>query len=119
LHALIDEGVLRRNIGGNDVMAAQLRHLLAAQELTNVELLVLPFGSDGHGALAGPLFILSYPEPEEPDEAYVESVIGLENVGDTQDVADLSAVWDEIAAAAPSPARSVEMIQERLARLER
>lgn len=111
LHALIDVAALRRTIGSETAMAAQLDHLLVASELPNVTIQVIPRDFGAHGAMGGALTIFSYREPEEPDEAYVESVIGIENVGDAQDVAALSAVWDEIAAAAPSATRSAEIIR--------
>lgn len=57
LLALIDESVLRRLIGGPQVMADQLRHLLKMAEMPNVDLRVVPGDSDWHEGLEGP-FVL-------------------------------------------------------------
>lgn len=111
LCALIDEAALRHMIGGEQVMIAQLDHLLAVTELPNVTVQVIPFDFGAHGAMSGPLFLLSFPEDDEPDAAYTESVVGIETVGKPEDVAALSSVWDETAAAAPSPERSAEIIR--------
>jgi hypothetical protein len=111
LHALVDEACLRHEVGGSVVMAAQLDHLVSVSEWPNVTIQIIPFGFGARGTRASTLFLLSYSEPEEPDEAYVESLLGMENVSNASDVAELSAVWDEIAAAAPSARESVEIIQ--------
>jgi transcriptional regulator with XRE-family HTH domain len=111
LHALIDEAPLRRWVGGPDVMAEQLDHLLAAGKLTNVTIQVIPFEAGAYGAMSGPPTILTFPEDDEPDAAYVESLIGLAVVEDEANVAALSAVWDGAAAAALSPTASAKFIR--------
>jgi transcriptional regulator with XRE-family HTH domain len=112
LHALIHESVLTWLVGGAEIMVAQLNHLLASDELSNVTIQVVPKEFGAHGAMSGPLFILSFPEDDEPDAVYVESVLGIENVGKPSDVEALSTVWGEVAAAAPSPDRTAEIIQK-------
>jgi transcriptional regulator with XRE-family HTH domain len=116
LHALIHEGALFH--GESSVMISQLDHLLSMANLPNIKVQVVPANSPPHGAMSGPLFILSFPEHDEPDAMYVESVIGIESVGKSHDVVALSTVWDDIATAAPSPERSVEIIQAALSRVK-
>src|SRR2546430_955893 len=41
--AVIDEAALRREVGGSDVMRAQLRHLRQAAQLPNVTVQVIPY----------------------------------------------------------------------------
>ena len=45
-HVVIDESVLLRNIGGREVMYAQLLRLAEAADLPNVKLQILPLSSD-------------------------------------------------------------------------
>ena len=111
VHALIDEAALRHVIGSPEVMAGQLDHLLAMMALPNVMVQVIPFSFGAHGAMAGATILFSFPQDDEPDTAYVESMIGLQTVGRVGDVAALSAVWDEVAATAPSADRSAELIR--------
>lgn len=111
LHALIDEAALRRMIGGPEVMAAQLDHLLTAATWPNVVIRVLPFDVGSYGPLSGPMMLLHFPEEDDSDSAYVESIVGVEIVAESSDVAALIAVWDDIAAAALSPKRSMEIIK--------
>jgi transcriptional regulator with XRE-family HTH domain len=46
LSVVLDESVLLKNVGGREVMRAQLRHLAAMSRLPNLELLVLPLRQD-------------------------------------------------------------------------
>jgi transcriptional regulator with XRE-family HTH domain len=111
LHSLIDEGVLRRMIGGPDVMAAQLEHLLAMADEPNITVQVVPFTFGAYGAMSGPVTIFTFPEDGDPESAYLEYVSGGETLEDEADVAGLVAVWQETAAAAPSPAESQLIIR--------
>jgi hypothetical protein len=57
------------------------------------------------------MMLLHFPEEDDSDSAYVESIVGVEIVAESSDVAALIAVWDDIAAAALSPKRSMEIIK--------
>src|SRR5438046_9717730 len=46
LWAIVDEAVLRRPIGGVEVMRAQLEALIEATKLPNVRLQIMPFRSE-------------------------------------------------------------------------
>ena len=112
LHTLVHEAALRTVIGGRENMTAQLDHLLTMAKRPNVTIQVVPFGSGAHGAMTGPWFLLTFPEPDEPDSAYAESVTGMDTVEKPEDVAALSDIWQAIAKAAPSPTRSAEIINK-------
>jgi hypothetical protein len=92
-------------------MAEQLDHLLTASKLPNVTIQIIPFTAGAYGAMSGPLWILTFPEEDEPDAAYVESLTGVATVEDEANVAALSAVWDGAAAAALSPTASARFIR--------
>lgn len=72
--AVLDEGALRRCIGGPEVMKAQLRHLIDMCELPNVTLQILPFSAGAHRAMGGPFTILRYTEPDLRDVVYIEQL---------------------------------------------
>lgn len=65
LLALIGEGVLRQQIGGHEVMAAQLDHLLAMAELPNVEIRLIPIHTGWTPAHEGP-FVMVEPAEGRP-----------------------------------------------------
>jgi transcriptional regulator with XRE-family HTH domain len=72
LVAVLDEAVLRRQVGGPEAMQEQIRHLIEMAELPNVVIHVLPFAVGAHAGLDGPFVLLSFPEPEDPDLVYLE-----------------------------------------------
>jgi len=71
LWVLIDEGALRRPVGGRATMSAQLRHMLDACELKHVTIQVVSFRRGVHAA-EGAFTVLRLPDPELPDVAYLE-----------------------------------------------
>nr|WP_052479006.1 helix-turn-helix transcriptional regulator [Kibdelosporangium sp. MJ126-NF4]CEL21595.1 Putative DNA-binding protein [Kibdelosporangium sp. MJ126-NF4]CTQ92376.1 Putative DNA-binding protein [Kibdelosporangium sp. MJ126-NF4] len=111
IHALIDETALRRIIGSRGVMIDQLDHLIEMTRKPNVTIQVLPLDLCAPGPYSGTMILLSYPESDEPDSVYVESMAGGETIGDDAVVATLSKVWDDIAAAAPTPQKSTKIIK--------
>lgn len=111
LHALIDEAALRRIIGNREVMLAQHDHLLQMTKLPNVTIQVLPLDLCAFGPYSGTMILLSYPESDEPDSAYVESMAGGDTLDDEASVTALSNVWQAIAAMAPSPQKSAKIIK--------
>src|SRR6266704_1546867 len=62
LWAVIDETVLRRPVGGAEVMRGQLQRLIDTTKLPNVTLQVLPFGAGAHPAMVGAFSILRFAE---------------------------------------------------------
>jgi len=76
LVALIDESVVRRVIGGSEVMNEQLRHLIEVAQLPNVTLQILPFGAGEHPFLGGSAALLEFRETTHPDVVYLEGLAG-------------------------------------------
>jgi transcriptional regulator with XRE-family HTH domain len=64
---IIDEAVIRRSIGGIDVMRSQLQHLLAVSELPHVSLQIVPFEVGAYQGLQGPFVLLEFAEPVESE----------------------------------------------------
>jgi transcriptional regulator with XRE-family HTH domain len=112
LWLILDEGAIRRNIGGTAVMRPQLEHLVQASRWSNVTLQVLAFGSGAHAGLTGPFSILEFPERSDEDVAYTESVGGMIYMEKDREVRLCAEAFDRMRAAALSPAASVELIQQ-------
>ncbi|HZD15134.1 MAG TPA: DUF5753 domain-containing protein [Pseudonocardiaceae bacterium] len=70
--ALVNEGALRRHVGGRDVMRDQLHSLLDGDYPSTVELHVLPFESGEHPAQGQTFALISFPEPEDPEIVFVD-----------------------------------------------
>jgi hypothetical protein len=73
LFAALDEAVLRRPVGGTDVMRRQLDHLLVIAQMPMTELVVVPMGLDGHPGLGGTFDLLEFPNHGYPNLVFVES----------------------------------------------
>ncbi|MFF7353224.1 Scr1 family TA system antitoxin-like transcriptional regulator [Streptomyces filipinensis] len=68
--ALLDEAVLRRPIGGPEVMAAQGMHLAGLVEAERIRLHIVPLGHGGHPLLGGMVTLMWF--EDQPPVAYEE-----------------------------------------------
>ena len=57
---MLDESVIRRTVGGPEVMVEQLGHLLRVAREPHVQLQVLPFSAGVTQAMAGPFAVLDF-----------------------------------------------------------
>jgi uncharacterized protein DUF5753/helix-turn-helix protein len=96
LWAVVDEAVLRRPLGGQAVMRAQLRHLIEITEAPNVTLQVVPFDRGGHAAAGGPFSILRFAEPDLPDVVYLEQLTSALYLDKREDVDRYLAVMERL-----------------------
>ena len=117
LWLILDEGAIRRNIGGPKVMGPQLGHLIQASRWSNVTLQVLGFEAGAHAGLVGPFSILEFPERGDSEVAYTESVGGMIYLEKEREVRACAEAFDRMRAAALSPSASVELIQQVLEEL--
>jgi transcriptional regulator with XRE-family HTH domain len=118
LHALIDEAVIRRVVGGPATMAEQLHHLLKVGELPNVTIQVVPFPAGEYGVMSGSVTILNFHDVEEPDQVYLESPGSGQLVDDTDDVQTFVAVFEDTIALALSVEESAALIRAQADALE-
>jgi hypothetical protein len=115
LHVIMDESVVRRVIGGRDVMIEQLEHLLAMGARKNVTIQVVPFGVGAYGTMSGPVTILSFDEEAGLGLAYLEYAAGGETVENPQDVQAFVDTFEDIRRkAALSPKESALLIRAAL-----
>ncbi|MCC8248160.1 helix-turn-helix domain-containing protein [Saccharothrix luteola] len=108
--ALIDEGALHRLVGGPEVMADQLDHLVEMAGRPNVTIQVLSHAAGAYGAQVGAMFLLDFDQSDEPRAAYVEALTGMIPVDD-EEAEVLSAVWDDAARLALTAEDSVGLIR--------
>ena len=119
---VLDEAVVRRQVGGPSVMAEQLGHLTEVARLPNVTLQVLPFTSGEHAGMDGEFTILHYRESSDPDVVYIENTgndVYLENPEVTR---RYNKIFDHLRAAAQNPGESIRTlgtIQSQLEESER
>jgi transcriptional regulator with XRE-family HTH domain len=114
LQAIIDEGVLRRPIGGHDVARAQLRALLRAGRRRTVSLRVLPFSAGVHQAIAGTFQLLHFADEADRDVVYLESHSGNTYLEGDSNVSRYEQVFASVSRRALSEADSSTLIQNSI-----
>ena len=112
LWLILDEAVIRRPVGGPEVMAGQLKHLVEASHRPNVTLQVLPFSVGAHSALPGPFTILEFPERTDDDVVYLDSWGGPIYLEKERDVRMCAEAFDRLRAAALSANDSIALANQ-------
>jgi hypothetical protein len=118
LWAVVDEAVLRRPIGGPDVMRAQIEALIEITTLPNVRLQVVGFEVGGHAAAGGSFSILRFPDQDLPDVVYVEQLTSALYLDKRDDVDHYAAAMERLCVEAEPPARTVDILTNILKDLE-
>jgi transcriptional regulator with XRE-family HTH domain len=112
VHFVLDEAVLRRRVGGPDIMAEQLERLVELADRPNVTLQVLPFDSGYFFDGSGEPIILGFPWPDDPGLVYIEGRLSGECLESSHEVEDFVAAFNLVRHAALDPLASLEMMKE-------
>jgi hypothetical protein len=112
LWSVVDEAALRRPLGGQKVMRAQLSHLLEITELPNVTLQVMPFHRGGHAGAGGSFTVLRFGEPDLPDVVYIEQLTSALYLERRTHVDHYMEVMNHLSAEALTPAAAAQYIRE-------
>ncbi len=124
LKIVLNEAIVRRPVGGADVMVAQLRRLLDASELPNVALRVMPFSAGLHpGIMSGPFEILRFPlngdgRPSEPPTVYVDGFTGDLYLDRTREIQRYDEAFGGMWASALDERASQDLISQASEELE-
>jgi transcriptional regulator with XRE-family HTH domain len=111
LWSVMDEAVLRRQVGGSETMHAQLQRLIQASAMPNVTLLAMPESLGAHPGLDGPLAILQFETGTRP-VAYVEGQAGNLYMEKDDDLRRCQQTMNHLLAAAPGPEQSLALIRQ-------
>ncbi|MGH3768851.1 MAG: helix-turn-helix domain-containing protein [Pseudonocardiaceae bacterium] len=96
IHIILDEAVLHRPVGGEQVMRAQLKRLLDDAQRPNITVQVLPFSVGAHCATGGPFVVLAFPDSDDTDLVYVEGHLGDAYFEKERDVGVYERMFDEL-----------------------
>jgi hypothetical protein len=113
LWAVLDEAVLHRRVGGPEVMAEQLRTLVAATREAHITLQVIPFARGAHAGMPGSFVVMDFPDAADPALVYIDSMAGDLFLEREPDVRRYMLTFEHLQAAALDPTSSVQMIQAR------
>jgi DNA-binding XRE family transcriptional regulator len=110
--SVLDEGALRRPVGGRQVMRAQLKHLAEVARMRRVSIQIVPFHRGGHAAAGGSFTVLRFSEPEVPDVVYLEQLTSALYLDKLEDVDHYLEVMNHLSTEALTPAQTVKFITE-------
>lgn len=110
LWAVIDEAALRRPVGGAEVLAGQLRHLLDAATWPNLTLQVTPLTSAGHAAVSG-FSIMRFGHPDLPDMVYTEQLTSALYLDKRADVDPYLLAMERLTVVSARPHQSRQIIR--------
>lgn len=115
LTVVVDESVLLRVVGGPDVMAAQLRHLVELMALPHVVVRVLPFTAGVRRSHQGHFMLLEIPDDLGSDLVYIEGHAGETFLEGESDVDLYRDVFDDALARSLDASASREAIRRSAA----
>jgi transcriptional regulator with XRE-family HTH domain len=108
--SVINEAVIRRVVGGPEVMRAQLGKLAEVSRQPNVTLQVLPFSVGAHAGMDGAFMILGFPQPTDPEVVYVNYYAGTLYLEKTQESERYGLMFNHLRAAALPVGQSRDLI---------
>ncbi|WP_326553401.1 helix-turn-helix domain-containing protein [Micromonospora sp. NBC_01813] len=120
LRTIINEAVLHRLVGGPEVMAAQLSHILDVTKRHSVSVRILPYSAGEHAGMTSTFTLLSFPnaplssDPVEPPLAYVDTLTGALYLNKAEEIRAYDLVWSDLDDRALDEASSREMISNAL-----
>lgn len=108
--AVVDEGALRRPVGGPGVMHRQLHHLLGVAEQPHVTVRIVPVAAGAYAGLRGPFVILEF--ADEPALVFIENHGTGLFLEEEADLAAYRLALETILHAALAPAATAELIAQ-------
>lgn len=110
LDVVLDESSLRRMVGTPEVMSEQYLRLVAAGDLANVRLRVLPFDAGSHQAMGFPFQIFEF-AGDDPHIVSVEMLSGSEYFDSAEEVGRYRAAFNQVSDRALDPLESRRFIE--------
>jgi transcriptional regulator with XRE-family HTH domain len=110
LSAVLDEAVLRREIGGPDVMTAQLGRLVEMARLPQVRLQILPFRAGAHVGVTGPFVIFSFSSTSDLDVVVLDHLTSSLYLERKEDLQAYTEAFNALQIHALSPEDSLDYI---------
>jgi transcriptional regulator with XRE-family HTH domain len=114
---VLEETVLRRPIGGPDVMHGQIEYLIECAARPNITLQVLPFTTGWHPAMYGMFNLFRFPDDAIPDVVYSEALTSAYYLNKSEETTKYTEALDRMAAQAATPDQTISILREALKEL--
>ena len=112
LWVVLDEAVVSRPVGGDEVMRDQLARLITTARLPNVTLQILPFAAGAHAGMDGTFAILEFEEEGDADVVFTENATGGLFLEKAEELSKYISIFETIRTSALPPEESIGMIQK-------
>ncbi|MFD9215044.1 helix-turn-helix domain-containing protein [Streptomyces sp. NPDC059544] len=109
--AVIDEALLRRVVGNEQIMADQLEHLAQLSQQPHVTLQVLPYAVGAHPGMYGKFAILEFQDAMDASVVYLEGVTSDLYLEKPNDVQSYTVMYEHLRAKALSAEESLAFIR--------
>jgi transcriptional regulator with XRE-family HTH domain len=117
LTAIVSEMAVRQQVGGPDVLRAQLRYLLQAVREHNVTVQVVPFTADAHAALCDGFTIIQWPSEDDPEAVYVDGLTSWRIHENNGEIRQYNHAFGSVQSQALPPRNSIKLINSVLKEL--
>ncbi|MDH6219373.1 helix-turn-helix domain-containing protein [Streptomyces pseudovenezuelae] len=107
-HFILEESILRRAVGGPDVMREQLQQIVEYTEPVHMSFQIMPMDRTPHAGLDGPMVLLETPDHERL--AYLEIQRASFLVDDPDEVSEYHYKYGMLRSQALSPDESVRLL---------
>lgn len=111
---VLNEAIIRRPVGGVDVMRNQLQRLLSLAEEPNVTVRILPFSAGAHPAMHGPFTLWDFEDETVGELACLENLVDGGVLSDGGMVKPFVAAYSRLEELAASESASATMIRAAL-----
>lgn len=112
MEVILDEAVVRRMVGGAEVMKCQLDHLYELSTRPEVSIQVLPFSKGAHPGGSGTFIIMDFADEDAAPVIYLEGAFHDQVVREKPEVLEVyRKVFARLQAMALSPDESAEFIR--------
>jgi transcriptional regulator with XRE-family HTH domain len=112
LLCVLNEAVVRRQVGDAHVRAGQLRALADAADRPQLTIQILPFSAGAHAGLEGGFVLIEFPSQQDPDVVYVEGIMGDLYLESVEEVKRYQSAFERILTIAHSPEKTLTFISE-------
>jgi len=108
--AIIDESALRRDVGGTELMRAQLELIVevAGSGAVNVQVV----RASAHAGMAGPFVILDFPDEVHPSIVYLETATDGLYLERLDEIRYYERIFNSLRSTAPGPSDSIACIRD-------
>ena len=111
LRVVLDEAVLSRPVGGDEVMRDQLKRLITAAGWPNVTMQILPFAAGAHAGMDGTFAILDFAEEQDANVVFTENATGGLFLEKSDELQKYTSIFESIRTAALDEDASTEMME--------